>query len=582
LLQSVNLDDQTYESIIEYIMSELPRLCPPWTDYNGHDPGITILELIAWYKEMQQYHMNMVTEAMLRRLFALAGIESLPAQASTALVTLPPGCRALPEFTRLVTSDGLVFETTEPYRPAAELTGVYALDGGGGETYLGDFLAQPNISAAPFQYGGTDTRLLLTLEKLTGESVRLYFDVADEYEVARNPFRDDRQTPRVIKWEFDGFGEFTPGRDETHALSISGFVAFEPPPGAEKLRVVLTLTDRGCEEDVRLRNVSSGVVRVEQRETLSRCEFVGGDEAAEYLSEPPGPGAERLMFARRSEGWEQLEPDPSGCGGRRGASGYNGEELLVVTVDSGRIDQMVFDSTGLPDMTLPLPILHMRPMTDGMLLICDTRCSDGAVRPDIWTYTDDLRAARPGARVFTLDADGQNMMFGDGEYGAVVPGGRNAVIMASYAVSFLSGSNTSESVMTVVGGGETARGSAARQGRAAESIDEMARRLAHRLRSANKCMSARDYERAAMGTPGLRVDSAKALAGCDPDEPTGRSGTPVVSVVVTPWSARPGARADGRFLSEVRAHLNRMRPIGVRIKVLPETPPGYADGGDFQ
>ena len=50
-------------------------------------------------------------------------------------------------------------------------------------------------------------------------------------------------------------------------------------------------------------------------------------------------------------------------------------------------------------------------------------------------------------------------------------------------------------------------------------------------------MSQADYERLALATPGLRVAQAKAIAGFDPDEPTGHSRIPVVTVVVRPWSA---------------------------------------------
>ena len=58
LLRSRNLDDQTYAQIVEAAEGRLPWLCPEWTDHNAHDPGITVLELLAWYKELQQYHMQ--------------------------------------------------------------------------------------------------------------------------------------------------------------------------------------------------------------------------------------------------------------------------------------------------------------------------------------------------------------------------------------------------------------------------------------------------------------------------------------------------------------------------------------------
>lgn len=55
------LDDQSYADIVAEAEARLPWLCPVWTDHNAHDPGITLLELMAWYKELQQYHMDQIT-----------------------------------------------------------------------------------------------------------------------------------------------------------------------------------------------------------------------------------------------------------------------------------------------------------------------------------------------------------------------------------------------------------------------------------------------------------------------------------------------------------------------------------------
>ena len=71
MLNARNLDDQTYEEIVKSAEGRLPWLCPVWTDHNAHDPGITILELMAWYKEMQQYHMNQFTDPLRCKLLSV-------------------------------------------------------------------------------------------------------------------------------------------------------------------------------------------------------------------------------------------------------------------------------------------------------------------------------------------------------------------------------------------------------------------------------------------------------------------------------------------------------------------------------
>ena len=60
MLISRDLDDQRFADIVREAEGRLPWLCPSWTDYNAHDPGITILELMAWFKETLQYETNRI------------------------------------------------------------------------------------------------------------------------------------------------------------------------------------------------------------------------------------------------------------------------------------------------------------------------------------------------------------------------------------------------------------------------------------------------------------------------------------------------------------------------------------------
>lgn len=47
------LDDQNYAEIVEAAKRRIPVIFPEWTDFNEHDPGITVIELFAWLKEMR-------------------------------------------------------------------------------------------------------------------------------------------------------------------------------------------------------------------------------------------------------------------------------------------------------------------------------------------------------------------------------------------------------------------------------------------------------------------------------------------------------------------------------------------------
>ncbi len=50
-----NLFDTNYDRLVALGRSLIPRYAPTWTDHNIHDPGIMLLELLAWTAEAQTY-----------------------------------------------------------------------------------------------------------------------------------------------------------------------------------------------------------------------------------------------------------------------------------------------------------------------------------------------------------------------------------------------------------------------------------------------------------------------------------------------------------------------------------------------
>lgn len=58
-----NLDDRTYADLMAEVRSRIPIECPAWTDHNPSDPGIILLELLAWVTETVLYRVNQVPDA---------------------------------------------------------------------------------------------------------------------------------------------------------------------------------------------------------------------------------------------------------------------------------------------------------------------------------------------------------------------------------------------------------------------------------------------------------------------------------------------------------------------------------------
>lgn len=58
-----NLDDRTYDDLVQEALSLIPAYAPEWTNHNPSDPGITLIELFAYLTEMLNYRLNRVTNA---------------------------------------------------------------------------------------------------------------------------------------------------------------------------------------------------------------------------------------------------------------------------------------------------------------------------------------------------------------------------------------------------------------------------------------------------------------------------------------------------------------------------------------
>jgi predicted phage baseplate assembly protein len=69
-----DLFDRRYDDLVELGRAQLPALAPEWTDHNAHDPGITLLELLAWVTEAQLYSVAHTRRDERRAYATLMGI----------------------------------------------------------------------------------------------------------------------------------------------------------------------------------------------------------------------------------------------------------------------------------------------------------------------------------------------------------------------------------------------------------------------------------------------------------------------------------------------------------------------------
>ena len=588
MLKARNLDDQTYQEIVKAAEGRLPWLCPSWTDHNAHDPGITILELMAWYKELQQYQMNQFTDALRCKLLKLAGVRRRPAVPAECAIELAPDAPARLYGARLNTRESIPFELAEAI-PAcrAILERVYVARGER-RMDVGGMLSGRHITFRPFAgaEGRSSSTLWMGFSSVGEGELRLWFDVEEPEGVPRNPFASLEQAPRVIRWTCEGADGVQILRDDTHALSQSGYLSIrcqgEWPAGEDGLRwLTAALEDPGCEEEVRLSGLSAGRYRAVQRETWARTHRLLAPALPEWetcLADAQARDGELAVFIRSGDRWEQTgrwqsAAAPEGRLLRLDTSHavQDGEDnVMVVSLDALHCTGLLFDAKGLPGESFFLNLEGRTALEESFTLLCETLERDGQVRPTLWSCVDDLYQYGPRDRVFTYDPVRETITFGDGAHGALLQRGKGAVLVAELTLSYCGGGNVPGGENLVfVDDSSPVHNFAASGGAGRETVDEAQARLLRELSTTRKCVSAADYERLARETPGLRVAAAKALPGYDPDEPTGVSRLPTVTVVAVPAGAGLCPLPDSRFLAAVQRQLDSLRPIGTQVRVVP-------------
>ena len=87
VLPAPNLDDRTFQDIVDETKRRIPRHTPEWTNHNLSDPGVALIELFAWMSEMVLYRVNQVPDRLYVQFLNLVGIEPFPPSVARADVT---------------------------------------------------------------------------------------------------------------------------------------------------------------------------------------------------------------------------------------------------------------------------------------------------------------------------------------------------------------------------------------------------------------------------------------------------------------------------------------------------------------
>lgn len=135
------IDNRQYDDIVAEARTRIERYTPEWTDVNDNEPGMAMVQLLAWMSDLLIYRLGLVPDLNYLKFLELIGIELNPAQPATAeisfpvVATTPTPYVIVPLHTQVSgqSSSGttpVVFETERAlYALTAPLSGVQVFDG---------------------------------------------------------------------------------------------------------------------------------------------------------------------------------------------------------------------------------------------------------------------------------------------------------------------------------------------------------------------------------------------------------------------------------------------------------------------
>lgn len=516
----LDLGTTTFQDLVDEAVAAIPPLAPQWTDYNISDPGIMLIELLAWNTEAQLYALGHVRRDERTSYSALMGVRARGPQPAS----------------------GLIWPELQPGAPPPW---------GGGMLLAAQSHVHPQRGNLP------DLFLSRTLWL---HGAPLASVVAQKRHGTRLDYTPSNQRRGG---SFPVLGP-APAKGDRLLLGLGAHpVPYPSPPGPQLIAVGFRISNAAVGLTARM--VASArfhatlhTPAIERRVRIREDSTLGLAQTGVMLIECPadvlGSGAPATLALELVAG--ELYPTPL-------AERIDLNVLPVIQ----RQEQQDEITMGAPWPDQRFPLTQSGVCFDGEHPPVVVSISSGSAAAVDWTQVDELAAAGPGDTVYTFDPAAGVLQFGNGINGAI-PASR-ARVTASYRTSQGAISNVAGGLaweVPVLGGGVYGRNlDAVTGGIDAEQLADLQGRARSAYTLRQPIVTDMDLLEAARSLTGLRLVRAE-MAPLGTSPPSVRT---LVALREQDTNADASATAETPlWLEAVRRALCTQLTLGQRLRVI--------------
>ena len=584
MLPDIDLDSEQFDQILERARNTVAGIYPEWTDFNYHDPGITILEMLAWLKEMQQYSLNRIGDDNIIKYLKLVGIRrrtKKPSETQVKVIYMEDVIVA--KGTKFYAGD-ICFEVNEQtYVSSADIFSCIRENGKGSFRSIGkiklDFGGDLHI--LPFETENEGTFYIGFSQSLKEkEWHNLYIALSEDEGTKRNPVTDPLSfVPLVdIEMEYYSAGQWKKiqCKDDTYGFLYSGNIRFMLSEQHDKCDIdgneayFIRFRLCGGEYDTLpvIHSIDFPLLLLTQLDTKSEyidllpsdtltvhTELAEKGDSKVYLRGDDGLYTLAASFSKQTEPVRgDVIYTVSGAEKAEGIRIVNMEHDFYVRSEIGY-------GLGLPFQEYDLETKDIE--YDSFTLMTEIPDSGGKFAQ--WEKVNDFSTAKPEDLVYVLDSQKGKVIFGDCIRGAA-PEGRIFIIGCALTrgaegnvsvgkINSTSDLNDDEIIIfnrrRTVGGIDE------------ETIEECCERAHNLLRNTETIVTERDCERYICGIQGLKIEKCQVIHEYD-----SQGDEPVISVAVKRCSNSGKVIPDERYLKNIMNALEKRRMLGMQFRIV--------------